>query len=177
MPVILGADDPGTFGYNEFTVDWYYAFMAWGLDLVDLKQLAKNSLEYSAMSDSEKGLAFQKWGAAWDIFISKMKDEACNYVTNYVVEKKPIINSILPGGGPKRGENYIYIFGRDFQLGICQKILCKFHETSVIGHYIADHMVKCKVPKKKCQKDIIDISISFNNGLTFISTNQTYEYF
>lgn len=64
VPVILGADDPGSFGYNEFTVDWYLAFMAWGLDLVDLKQLAKNSLEYSAMSDSEKGLAFQKWGAA-----------------------------------------------------------------------------------------------------------------
>ena len=179
VPVILGADDPGSFGYNEFTVDWYLAFMAWGLDLVDLKQLAKNSLEYSAMSDSEKGLAFQKWGAAWDIFVSNMKEEACNYLKNSVVEnsKMLLINSILPHGGPTRGENYIYIFGRNFQLGICQKILCKFDETSVIGHYIADHMAKCKVPKKSCQGDIIDISISFDNGLTFISTNQTYEYF
>lgn len=54
IPVVLGADDPATFGYNEFTLDWYEAFMAWGLNLGDLRHLAMNSLQYSSLSASEK---------------------------------------------------------------------------------------------------------------------------
>ena len=48
----------GTFGYNSFTVDWYEVFMAWGLDLAELKQLAMNSLRYSSLSDEEKEVKF-----------------------------------------------------------------------------------------------------------------------
>ena len=44
----------GTFGYDSFTVDWYEVFMAWGLDLAELKQLAMNSLRYSSLTDEEK---------------------------------------------------------------------------------------------------------------------------
>jgi adenosine deaminase CECR1 len=54
IPVVLGADDPATFGYNEFTLDWYEAFMAWGLYLGDRRHLATNSLQYSSLSASEK---------------------------------------------------------------------------------------------------------------------------
>jgi hypothetical protein len=38
MPVVLGADDPATLGYNEFTLDWYEAFMAWGLYLGEFEE-------------------------------------------------------------------------------------------------------------------------------------------
>ena len=62
VPVVLGSDDPATFGYDYFTVDWYEAFMSWGLDLADLKLLAQNSLRYSSMTASEKKSAIDnKW--------------------------------------------------------------------------------------------------------------------
>ena len=44
----------GTFGYDDFTIDWYEVFMAWGLDLAELKQLAMNSILFSSMSEEEK---------------------------------------------------------------------------------------------------------------------------
>ena len=44
----------GTFGYDDFTIDWYEVFMAWGLDLAEMKQLAMNSILFSSMSDEEK---------------------------------------------------------------------------------------------------------------------------
>ena len=44
----------GTFGYDDFTIDWYEVFMAWGLDLAELKQLAMNSILSSSMSEGEK---------------------------------------------------------------------------------------------------------------------------
>ena len=48
----------GTFGYDSFTVDWYEVFMAWGLVLPELKQLAMNSLRYSSLSDEEIEVTF-----------------------------------------------------------------------------------------------------------------------
>ena len=44
----------GTFGYDDFTIDWYEVFMAWGLDLPELKQLAMNAISFSSMSHEEK---------------------------------------------------------------------------------------------------------------------------
>ena len=44
LRIVLSGDDPGTFGYNELTVDYYLAFMSWSLDLKDLKQLALNNI-------------------------------------------------------------------------------------------------------------------------------------
>ncbi|CAF0982894.1 unnamed protein product [Didymodactylos carnosus] len=44
IPIVLAGDDPGSFGYNYLTVDFYLASMAWGLNLADLKQFAWNSI-------------------------------------------------------------------------------------------------------------------------------------
>jgi adenosine deaminase CECR1 len=52
-----------------FILDWYEAFMAWGLNLGDLRHLAMNSLQYSSLSASEKITAMAKWKIAWDIMI------------------------------------------------------------------------------------------------------------
>ena len=51
LPIVIAGDDPGSFGYNELTVDYYMAFMAWGLNLADLKIIANNSLIYSTVPD------------------------------------------------------------------------------------------------------------------------------
>ena len=46
-------------GYDSFTVDWYEVFMAWGLDLAELKQLAINSLKYSSMTEEDKRVRYK----------------------------------------------------------------------------------------------------------------------
>jgi len=50
--------------------------MAWGLDLKDLKQLAMNSLLYSAMSPEEKRRALASWKGRWEVFVEWLNEGA-----------------------------------------------------------------------------------------------------
>lgn len=68
LPITINPDDPGMMGYT-FSYDFYMAFMAWGLDLADLKQLALNSIEYSTLNQSEKSAALRVWNSKWKQFI------------------------------------------------------------------------------------------------------------
>jgi len=69
LPVVICPDDPGIWRCT-FSYDFYVAFMAWGLDLKGLKQLAMNSLLYSAMDQEEKAQALQFWQKEWAEFIA-----------------------------------------------------------------------------------------------------------
>ena len=42
-----------------------YAFVAWDLDLQSLKQLALNSIEYSALSESDRQTLKASWYRQW----------------------------------------------------------------------------------------------------------------
>ena len=75
LPVVLCPDDPGIWKCT-FSHDFYAAFMAWGLDLKCLKQLAMNSLLYSAMTPVEKERALATWRARWDEFIKWLNEYA-----------------------------------------------------------------------------------------------------
>jgi adenosine deaminase CECR1 len=68
LPVVLSSDDPAIFR-STLSHDFYAAFMAWGLDLKSLKQLAMNSLIYSAMNPDEKRRALAAWDRRWTTFI------------------------------------------------------------------------------------------------------------
>lgn len=68
LPVVICPDDPGIWKCS-FSYDFYAAFMAWGLDLKCLKQLAMNSLLYSAMAPEEKERALRHWHEKWAKFI------------------------------------------------------------------------------------------------------------
>ncbi|HCN36138.1 MAG TPA: hypothetical protein DIS94_00295 [Bacteroidetes bacterium] len=65
IPITISTDDPQIFDYNGMTYDFWSIFMAWELDLRQLKKLVLNSIEYSAMSEEEKTNAYnylnQKW--------------------------------------------------------------------------------------------------------------------
>lgn len=50
----ISPDDPGFMDNPGVTLDYLVAYIAWGLDLADLKQLAINSLEHAAISEDEK---------------------------------------------------------------------------------------------------------------------------
>ncbi|MCJ7580402.1 MAG: hypothetical protein MUP98_07690 [Candidatus Aminicenantes bacterium] len=68
LPVVICPDDPSIWKCT-FSYDFYAAFMAWGLDLKCLKQLAMNSLIYSAMDPEEKERALEFWQEEWAKFI------------------------------------------------------------------------------------------------------------
>jgi adenosine deaminase CECR1 len=69
VPMVLSSDDPGIF-QSSLTHDFYAAFMAWGLDLRALKQLAMNSLRYSAMTAEERSAATTVWQQRWAAFVT-----------------------------------------------------------------------------------------------------------
>jgi adenosine deaminase CECR1 len=73
LPVVICPDDPGIWKCT-FSYDFYAAFMAWGLDLKCLKQLALNSLIYSAMDHEEKERALEYWREEWAKFITWMNE-------------------------------------------------------------------------------------------------------
>ncbi len=68
IPVVLSPDDPGMMRHT-FSYDFYEAFMAWELDLRELKQLAMNSLLHSAMDPEEKRQALAVWRERWAEFV------------------------------------------------------------------------------------------------------------
>ena len=68
IPVVLSPDDPGMMRHT-FSYDFYEAFMAWDLDLRELKQLAMNSLLHSAMDPEEKRRALEVWRKRWAEFV------------------------------------------------------------------------------------------------------------
>ena len=74
FPVVLSPDDPGIMQHS-LSHDFYTAFMAWGLDLRSLKQLAINSLVYSAMRPDEKQRALASFERRWAIFIQGLAGE------------------------------------------------------------------------------------------------------
>ena len=73
LPVVICPDDPGIWKCT-FSYDFYAAFMAWGLDLRCLKQLAMNSLIYSAMDPEEKERALEFWREKWQKFIAWLNE-------------------------------------------------------------------------------------------------------
>ena len=50
MPVTISPDDPGFMGYEGVALDYLYVFLAWDLDIADLKQLVVNSITYSSVT-------------------------------------------------------------------------------------------------------------------------------
>jgi adenosine deaminase CECR1 len=174
IPVVLGADDPGTMGYDEFTVDWYEAFMAWGLRLVDLHSLAINSLQYSTMTTAEKESSFKKYKVAWDKFISNMTTEACG---QHFTATDAVIYNIYPTEGSINSSTTVKVFGRHFQAAICQQIICRFGSKHSIGRYVYNSLIMCDAPPQGGIKTSVNFSISLNSGQEFsVQNNLTFSY-
>ncbi|CAL1547030.1 unnamed protein product [Lymnaea stagnalis] len=71
-PIVISSDDPSVWESYPLSHDFYMAFMAMSsedADLTFLKQLAINSIRYSAMSKSERKAATAKWEQSWSTFI------------------------------------------------------------------------------------------------------------
>jgi adenosine deaminase CECR1 len=75
LAVSISPDDPGFMGYKGTTLDYLYVFLAWDLDIADLKQLCLNSIKYGTLTVKEKfelTVFFNyKWGRFLDFVIGK----------------------------------------------------------------------------------------------------------
>lgn len=71
-PVVISSDDPSFWEAKPLSHDFFVAFLGIAnsrQDIRFLKQLAINSIKYSAMTDEEKDVAMDKWQVAWDQFV------------------------------------------------------------------------------------------------------------
>ncbi|KAH8371707.1 hypothetical protein KR093_008555 [Drosophila rubida] len=78
VPIVISSDDPSFWLAAPLTHDFYYAFLGiapFHSDLRFLKQMATNSLRYSAMSDEDKQKAFEKWQGQWDKWIDDVANK------------------------------------------------------------------------------------------------------
>ncbi|XP_062566443.1 adenosine deaminase 2-like [Saccostrea cucullata] len=178
IPVVLGADDPSTFGYDDFTVDWYEAVMGWDLTLADMRHLAINSLQYSSLLDSEKPAAITKWQNSYNLFITNTKQEACKLTFN---DTTPTISSIFPHEGPVHGGSIVKVFGRHFSRAICKTIYCRFGSATTKGTLVYDHMINCPSPVRASHGSHLDplhvqFSVSLDNGANFINTHKKFSF-
>ncbi|XP_066250546.1 adenosine deaminase 2-like [Euwallacea similis] len=74
-PVVISNDDPAAWDATGLSYDWYVTFMSmtWkNQGLRVLKKWAKDSIEFSAMTD--KSLARGKWHMQWDDFVDRMAE-------------------------------------------------------------------------------------------------------
>jgi hypothetical protein len=62
-------------GYTGVCLDYLYVFLAWDLDIADLKQLVINSIKYSSVSEKSKQQLMEffryKWSRFLDYIITK----------------------------------------------------------------------------------------------------------
>nr|ALL27025.1 adenosine deaminase [Phlebotomus perniciosus] len=74
-PVVISSDDPSFWEAKPLTHDFYMAFLGLASERQDLrllKQLAINSIKYSAMTPLEKMNAMRLWEAEWKKFIEEL---------------------------------------------------------------------------------------------------------
>ena len=71
---VLSSDDPGIFRSEGLTDDFWQAYVAWGLDLRDLKQLARNSIVHSGLSPGRKQWHLEAFRKRWQSFVREVNE-------------------------------------------------------------------------------------------------------
>lgn len=78
VPMVINSDDPSVWGLTGLSYDYYEVFMGFGgnvLDLKTIKQLAINSIYFSALTVEEKQAGLNLWNAKWNTFIANAKSQ------------------------------------------------------------------------------------------------------
>ncbi|CAG9314231.1 unnamed protein product [Blepharisma stoltei] len=61
LSVAIGSDAPGLFGYRGVTHDWLWICILWGIDLMQVKRLVKNSIDGCTEPDETRRIWEPKW--------------------------------------------------------------------------------------------------------------------
>ena len=73
VKVSISPDDHGFFGSPGVTLDYLLAFLNWDLNLLDLKQLCLNSIEFASVSDSDKTALREFFHYKWSVFLAYVR--------------------------------------------------------------------------------------------------------
>ena len=71
----ISPDDPGFFDAEGVTLDYVYAFLAWELNLADLKKLCVNSLEHAMIGEEDKEKLRVFFDYKWKKFLEFVKSK------------------------------------------------------------------------------------------------------
>lgn len=181
IPIVIAGDDPGSFGYNDLTVDYYLIYMAWGLDLSDLKTIANNSVKYSSIPNEVKAQGYLKFNKLWNEFIDQTYDNLCyrKNIDNFRnVNANFNVSDLLPSYGPNNVSTEVSVYGYGFEIGLCQKVYCLFGETKTAAEMVKLNEIRCKTPfrqsqnlTEKLQIQIGEKTFSTNFNFTFLPAN------
>lgn len=69
VAVSFSPDDPGFFGSPGVTIDYLIAYLAWDLNLADLKKIALNSLTHSTIPEKDKAAVKEYFNYRWVKFL------------------------------------------------------------------------------------------------------------
>ena len=85
-------------GYEGVCLDYLYVFLAWDLDIADLKQLVINSIQYSSVSEESKEKLMEffryKWSRFLDYIITKYW-ESFNQENKKLIARNKILKYVI----------------------------------------------------------------------------------
>lgn len=67
--ISLNSDDPGVFGYDGLSYDFWMAYLNWDLSISDVKKLIFNSIDFSSLSSPEKQKAKLHLQKKWEAYV------------------------------------------------------------------------------------------------------------
>ena len=70
FPLSISPDDPGKFGYEDTTVDYFVAAVTYKWKLRHLKLIAYHSINHSLCDESVKSSIVKDFDTAWDQWIA-----------------------------------------------------------------------------------------------------------
>ena len=174
IPIVIAGDDPGSFGYNELTVDYYMIFMAWGLDLYDMREIANNSVRYSLMPENKRREGFAKFGIEWNTFINETYKTACSGKS--VNSKALNVRNVLPSYGPNDRSIEITLLGKGFESLICKNFTCVFDQVRTSGRLHKIDQILCRTPQRGfIDNQVASIFIQLENGES-IDTHSQFKF-
>ena len=172
LPIVLAGDDPGSFGYNELTVEYYLVFMGWGLGLYDLREIANNSIRYSSVPKKLKFNGYNKFQEKWNFFIEETYYKMCNSA-NFDLTKINM-ERVFPSYGPDDKSIKISIYGSGYENLFCKKIKCLFNDSSSNGYLNKLDELICETPANSVSYSLAKLSISFDDII--FRTNLTFKF-
>ena len=172
IPIVIAGDDPGSFGYNDLTVDYYLAFMSWGLSLHDLREIANNSIRHSSVPDQFKSIGYAKFKTLWDTFINQTYAQICDENRSKTIQVN--ITNIHPSYGPNDFKNRVTIFGYGYEYFLCKRIYCVFGLIETDAYLNKVNEIVCDTPLGFGENQVVQVAVLVDDSI--INTGLTYEF-
>ena len=157
VPIVISGDDPGSFGYNDLTLDYYMIFMAWDLDLFDLRAIANNSIKYSMLASNRlKNQGYLNFEHEWNDFIDLAYENALEINNNKNIKLNESfyinIQDVFPlkvNFNHRSNDYYLTIFGYGFNCALFKNLYCLFDQQVKTKAKITDlNRIKCPLPSR-----------------------------